>query len=174
MIGVMSDTHDNVKAAVASIKTLLREGVGMIVHLGDIVSLFTLSAMLSALDPGVDAFFVYGNNCGDKAGLREIAESHGARIADPPIELEVGGRRLLLLHGWGAGGLTLKMVEALALGGGWDGILYGHTHRADYRYIRGVLVLNPGEASGALTGRATVAVLDTETMKARILEVPEA
>jgi putative phosphoesterase len=172
LIGVMSDTHDNVRAAVASVKILQKEGVSMILHLGDIVSRFTLSAILSAMDPGVDSLFIYGNNCGEKSGLREIAESHGARILDPPVELEVGGRRLLLLHGWGPESLTLKVVEALALGGDWDGILYGHTHKVDYRYLRGVLILNPGEASGVLTGRATVAVLDTDTLKARILEVP--
>ena len=172
MIGVMSDTHDNVKAAVRAVRLLVEEGSDMIVHLGDIVSRFTLSAMLSAINHDVEAVFIYGNNCGEKMGLKEVAEQHGVKILDPPVELDAGGRRLLLLHGWGSEALTLRVVEALALGGAWDGVLYGHTHKADYRYLRGVLVLNPGEASGVLTGKATVALLDTDTMKARILEVP--
>jgi putative phosphoesterase len=174
LIGVMSDTHDNVRASVASVKVFQREGVEMIIHLGDIVSPFTLSAILSAVEPGVDTLFIYGNNCGEKTGLREVAVSRGARIVDPPVEVDVDGKHLLLLHGWGPEALTLKVVEALALGGDWDGILYGHTHKADYRYIRGVLILNPGEASGVLTGKATIAILDTDTLKARILEVPRA
>ena len=36
----------------------------------------------------------------------------------------------------------------------------------------GVLTLNPGECCGWLTGRCTVALLETETMAVEIVDVP--
>jgi putative phosphoesterase len=86
--------------------------------------------------------------------------------------VEAGGRRLLLLHGAGPAENTVAMVEALAASGRWDAVLYGHTHRVDNRRIGGVLVLNPGEACGCLTGRKTAAILDTDTLEAEIVELP--
>ncbi len=173
LVGVLSDTHDNVRLAVAAARMLVERGARLIVHLGDIVSPFTLAAIVGALPGDVEFRAVYGNNCGEKMRLREVAEASGAAISDPPVELELDGRRILLVHGWGSAGLTRRIVEALAASGSWDAVLYGHTHEVDYRYIRGILLLNPGEASGVLTGRATAALLDTETLRAWILEVPK-
>ncbi|MEB3816869.1 MAG: metallophosphoesterase [Desulfurococcales archaeon] len=171
LIGVLSDTHDNVVLAKRAVHLLLDLGATLIFHLGDIVSPFTLLAMASEASGRAAIRAVFGNNCGDKTQLRRVAESLGVEIEEPPREVVVNGRRILLLHGWGSPSDTRRIVYALARGGEWDAILYGHTHEVDYRYIQGVLVLNPGEASGVLHGKPTVALLDTETLKARILEV---
>jgi putative phosphoesterase len=172
LVGVMSDTHDAVARARRAARLLVEHGVELIIHLGDIVAPFTLKAILEEVGDRARLHALYGNNCGEKEGLRRVAEGMGAAISEPPLEMEAGGRRLLLLHGWGPADLTERIAESLALGGGWDAVLYGHTHRARLLYRRGVLILNPGEASGVLTGRATVALLDTRTLKAAILEVP--
>ncbi|MCK4687182.1 MAG: metallophosphoesterase family protein, partial [Candidatus Lokiarchaeota archaeon] len=54
----------------------------------------------------------------------------------------------------------------------FDIILFGHTHALmNKRYENGVLVVNPGELCGYLTGRATFAIVDTNKMEAEIIEL---
>ncbi len=170
LVGVVSDTHDNVWAARAAARLFRERGAELVIHLGDIVAPFTLRVFH---EEGIARLVaVYGNNCGERPGLARVAQAAGYEITDWPRELAIGGRRLLLLHGAGPAENTVAMVEALASSGRWDAVLYGHTHRVDNRRIGGVLVLNPGEACGCLTGRKTAAILDTDTLEAETVELP--
>jgi predicted phosphodiesterase len=47
-------------------------------------------------------------------------------------------------------------------------VVYGHTHKPDVRKNNGVLVVNPGETGGWLTGKSTVALLDPVSLEAEI------
>lgn len=169
LVGVMSDSHDNIENVVKTAKLFKEKNVGLVIHLGDIVSPFTLARLASELG-GVMIEAVFGNNCGEKPLLIKVAENFGAKIGDPPRVIEVGGRRLLLLHGSGDSSITVELAEALAASGRWDGVLYGHTHKADYRYFQGRLLLNPGEVAGVFND-PTVAIVDLETLKAKIYEL---
>ena len=52
-------------------------------------------------------------------------------------------------------------LDALAISGKFDAIIYGYTHEIDIR--KGpALVINPGECGGWLSGRRTVALWDVE------------
>jgi len=136
-----------------------REGVTVALHAGDIISPITekeFSRLRCRL------ICVFGNNDGEKLFLkekfREIGELHERKW-----EGEIGGRRVLLIH-------APDMLEALRESGAYDLIVYGHTHRAEVRCGR-TLVVNPGECGGWLTGRATVAIVDTDAMSAEIREL---
>ena len=170
LIGVISDTHDNVWAVRAAARLFREKGVELVIHLGDIVAPFTLKAFAEEGITRLEA--VYGNNCGERVGLNRVAGSLGYRIADWPRTLEAGGRRLLLLHGAGPAEDTIAAAEALAASGRWDAVLYGHTHRVDNRVVGSTLLLNPGEACGCLTGRRTAALLDTASLRAEVFEIP--
>jgi putative phosphoesterase len=51
----------------------------------------------------------------------------------------------------------------------YDVIIYGHVHEAK-AYKKGrTLIINPGEVCGYLTGKPSIAVLDTKSMEARII-----
>lgn len=169
LIGVLSDSHDNIENVVRAARLFREKGVGLVLHLGDIVAPFTLARLVAELG-GIKVRAVFGNNCGEKPLLLRVAENLGADISDPPRVLEIEGRRLLLTHGYGDVETTIEIVEALAASGKWDGVLYGHTHKADYRYLQGRLLLNPGEVAGVLE-EPTVAVVDTGTLKAKIYKV---
>ena len=172
LVGVVSDTHDNIAFARKAARLLLRRGAEVVIHLGDIVAPFTLEAFA---EEGVEKLIaVYGNNCGERLGLLRVAERHGYTIREPPYAVELGGRRLLLMHGQGPIEETVAVAESMALSGRFNAVLYGHTHRADNRVLNGTLLLNPGEACGCLTGRATAALLDLDTMTAEVVEVGEA
>ena len=169
LVGVMSDSHDAIRNVETAVNVFKREGVDVVIHLGDIVAPFTLARIASSL-AGARVEAVFGNNCGEKPLLIETARRFDVNIGDPPRVVNVGGRKLLLVHGFGSPEQTVELVEALALSGKWDGVLYGHTHKPDYRYVQGRLILNPGEVAGVF-GKPTVALLDTDTLRARIVEL---
>ena len=169
IIGVVSDTHDNQEAARRAARLLVERGAELVLHLGDIVAPFTLRRFSEESVKRLIA--VYGNNCGERLGLQRVAASLGYEIHEWPYTVEIAGRRILMLHGTGPAEKTRGFVEALAASGRYDAVLYGHTHEVDVRRIGSTLVLNPGEACGCLTGRKTIALLDTEAMEAEILEI---
>ena len=167
LIGVISDTHDNIEKIREAVNLLKNTGVDMVIHLGDYVAPFSLIELAGL---GVPVKGVFGNNDGEKSGLLAAASSLGFELHDQGYTLEVDGRRILLLHGFGSPDNTRELVYALASSGRWDAVLYGHTHQPDIRYIRGVLVLNPGTVSGILN-KPSMATLDTGRMTARVIEI---
>ena len=50
-------------------------------------------------------------------------------------------------------------------------VVHGHTHRAGVRREGKTLVVNPGEVCGYLYGRPTVAVLDTDKLEVKFVEL---
>ena len=63
-----------------------------------------------------------------------------------------------------------ETIEALAQSGNFDIVLSGHTHLiVNKKYENNVLVLNPGEACGYLTGKGSFAIVETEDLKAEII-----
>ena len=171
MVGVISDSHDNISNVRKALRVFSSKNVDAIIHLGDIVSPFTLKEVCST---GMKVYSVFGNNCGEKKLLLETAAKCGAVLSDPPLELELGSkeeRRLLLLHGFGSRELTLKIVRIIAASGEYDAVLYGHTHLPHLEKIGKTLVLNPGEVLGYLTGKPSVALLDLDALDARIVNL---
>ena len=170
---VVSDSHDREKKLLEYLDKLDtdRLGVEWLIHLGDIVSPFTLRRIAeAAARKGLRVVAVFGNNCGEKLGLLRVAGRYGVDLAEPPRTVELGGRRILLVHGFGSPDNTREIVYALADSGRWHAVLYGHTHEQDLAYRRGVLVLNPGEAAGALNP-PSVALLDLDTLRVRFVEL---
>ena len=164
---IISDTHDNLMAIDDLIRCLQARGYtyDSVVHLGDIISPFTLRKLINELKTPMIAIF--GNNDGDKSLLRSILPD----IADPPVSIELGGRRALLLHGFKSPEMTELFVESIANSGAFDIILYGHTHIARILRISGTLVVNPGTVSGYVSGKRTFAILDIEKMNAEIVDI---
>jgi len=53
----------------------------------------------------------------------------------------------------------------------YDVIVYGHTHEAKTYKKRRTLVINPGETCGYLTGKPTVAILNTQMLDVRVVSL---
>jgi len=159
-IGVISDTHDRLPTMRQALATFAREGVGAVLHAGDLVAPFA-AKLLSGRDlpRGAALHVVYGNNDGERAGLAAILP----QITDGPLRLRLAGVAVVMVHDETV--LTPAEVE------GADVVVVGHTHEPVNERRDGRLVLNPGEACGWVTGRCTAAVLDTETITARIIDL---
>jgi putative phosphoesterase len=158
MIGVMSDSHDNVTQIRKAVALFKDARCDLVLHAGDVIAPFA-ARELAAL--GCPRKAVFGNCDGEKQGLEMALEKFG-NIQDAPLLLTQGGRQILLVH-------YHFSVATYASSGKYDIIIFGHTHKPDIRREGTTLLLNPGEAGGWLTGKSTVALLNPEKQEAEIL-----
>ncbi len=89
MIGVISDTHDDLDSIRAALDLFSREGVNSIVHLGDLVSPFVIRE-LSKWNGRIDVLL--GNNEGE-ALVVKLGMELGLRFHTSPVELSLSGRK---------------------------------------------------------------------------------
>jgi len=169
VLGVVSDTHDSYEAAEKVSKVLAERGAEYLVHLGDFISPPVFRRVFASWKGR--GFAVAGNNDGEVELLLKAASDLGIVLRTYPYAIALGGRRIFLMHGFGGAEETREVAEAIARGGSFDLVLYGHTHIARAESVGGKLVLNPGEACGYLTGRRTAALVDLETMRAEIVDL---
>ncbi|GAI15288.1 unnamed protein product, partial [marine sediment metagenome] len=76
----------------------------------------------------------------------------------------INHKNIIILH-------EEKLIAALAESQKYEVIIYGHTHRTDLRKIGKTLIINPGECGGWLSGKSTIALLDLETLEAKIIKL---
>ena len=155
LIGVISDTHDNLPMTARACKLFAQRGVETILHAGDFVAPFAVRLLLKA---GIPLMAVFGNNDGERAGLLKACPA----IHSPPYSFELGGRTIVLAHD------AAELNDKVAAGA--DLVIQGHTHAPQVE-AGPPLLLNPGEAAGWLTGVGTCAVVDLTTLRVEMLEL---
>ena len=158
MIGVMSDSHDNVTMVRKAIALFKDAACDLVLHAGDVIAPFTAGELAGLLCP-VKA--VFGNCDGEKQGLEMALEKIG-EIKDAPLIFSHAGRQILLVH-------YHFSVATYAAAEKYDVIIFGHTHKAAVQKEGKTLLLNPGETGGWLTGKSTVALLDPEKLEAEVI-----
>jgi len=168
LLGVLSDSHDNLPMIEAAVKALEEAGVEHVLHCGDVISPFTV--------PHFRPFkgrmtVLLGNNDGDHLTLSRRFSELDIEVRLGPCRLTLDRLHILALHGYNGPDHTEKLARTLAAGKEYNAIIFGHTHRPLQEHRDDTLLLNPGEVCGYLTGQATVAVLDTETRKAEIINL---
>jgi len=164
LIGVMSDTHDNIMQTKKAVSCFNREGVEHVLHAGDLISPFMLDTLKEL---SVPLTAVFGNNDGDRSLLEKKSSAYPhLRIAGTFARIDAGGMRIALVHG-----NDRELLETLAGCTSLDLLVYGHTHRPEVREQLSLLIVNPGEVYGHLTGRSTVALVDTVKRSAEIVEI---
>ena len=158
LIGIMSDTHDNLPVILRAVEVFNERRVGHVIHAGDFTSPFTFRALKHL---ACDFTGIYGNNDGERVLLQKL--SH-ARIFTQPYILELANRKIVIMH-------EHQVVDALADSGHFDLVIYGHTHEPDIRKRGNTLIVNPGELSGWLHGTSTIAVADLATLSAELINL---
>jgi len=158
LIGIMSDTHDNIPLVKKAVELFNEKRVGYVIHAGDYTSPFTLKPFKELQ---CEYIGIFGNNDGDKLLLLERAEGN---IRNQPYIFTLKDRKIVVMH-------EHHVVDALADSGHFDLVIYGHTHKADVRKVKKTLVVNPGEVGTYLYGKATVALVDLATLEAEIVEL---
>lgn len=167
MIGVISDSHDNLPLLKKTIQELLEHRVELIIHLGDIISPFVVR-QLAEIVKNTPVVAVRGNNDGDIQQLKTLFDKYGWLFYSEPTIIEVENRKFLLMHGYNGIEFTESIARALLRSLSVDGVFYGHTHRYVLEEENNRILLNPGEVCGYLTGKSTYAILDTGSLKTQI------
>jgi uncharacterized protein len=158
IIGIISDTHDNMATLKKAVEYFNAKQVEHVIHAGDYVSPFTFRVL-----KGLNANFtgIFGNNDGDRLLLQQQS---GGMIHNQPYTFELAGRTIIVMH-------EHLIIAALVDSSHYDLVIYGHTHVPEVRKVRDTLIVNPGEASGWLYGRSTIAIANLSEMTAEIIEI---
>ena len=157
-IGVVSDTHNNLKNCQKIVELFNEANVERVVHTGDITQAKTLE-VFSHLDAPM--WGVFGNNDQERDALVSAITHFGFEFINPPLTLHWAEKRMVVVHD----PLELALVNPED----YDVILHGHTHRQTIEFEGDRLTFNPGECAGMMTGLNTIGVLDLADLKTDIL-----
>lgn len=162
IIGLISDTHDNVPYIKKAVTRLKEERVKLVLHAGDYIAPFTAKPY-AELD--VPLIGVFGNNCAETELLQKVYSEVGGDLRGYFTEVEADRLKIALFHG------HRKQDIDQAKQGDYDVVVRGHSHRASISEENGVLVVNPGEVCGYVSGTNSIGFLDTEKRFAWIVEL---
>jgi putative phosphoesterase len=143
----------------AAVALFNKERVDLVVHAGDFISPITADQFVHLDAPFIG---VFGNNDGERLYLTKRFEKIGVIYPDHH-QFEFAGKRGVIMH-------EPKFIDALVKSDLYDLVVYGHTHEIDIREGK-TTVVNPGEACGWISGRATVVILDSDTMQPRVIDL---
>lgn len=174
-LGIISDTHDRLDTLPPAVSIFQKHQVDAIIHCGDWVAPSTLEFFQETLgDWQVTVYSVFGNNEGD---IKRLVERNSV-LKNPVkfalkivMELEFNHRHLAIFHGH-----DQVILRALVKSGEYNVVFTGHTHVSRNEIVGRTLVVNPGSTSytraSQITDQASVAVYDTTTNTAEIIELP--
>jgi hypothetical protein len=164
LIGLISDTHDNLPLVEKAVNRLNEEKVELVLHAGDYTSPFTIPKFKALKCTLVG---VFGNNDGDHELLRKrFSETQNCEVRGRFTEIDASGFKIALHHGE-----ETDLQNALVNCGGFDCVVSGHTHIAINKAKGKTLVVSPGEVCGYLYGKPSLALLDTDKREARIIQL---
>lgn len=164
LIGLMADTHDNLPLVDKAVTKLNEANVELTLHAGDFVAPFVVRRFKGLKSKLIG---VFGNNDGDHVLLkRRFSEYKNLEMRGTFAEIVVGGVKIALLHGSEG-----ELLEALVNSGYFDFVVHGHSHNAESYWKGKTFVVNPGEVCGYLSGRSTIALLDTEKREVKMVEL---
>lgn len=155
-IGIISDTHDNLPNVRKATEIFNSHRVSLVIHCGDFVAPFTLSALKDLQCPLIG---VFGNCDGEREYLLTQADKFNFSIYQPPYVVTINDKRIFITH------------KLMTPNENFDILIYGHTHKPEIKYQQKdtKLIINSGEACGWVFNNATIAILNLQTYKAEIV-----
>jgi uncharacterized protein len=152
LIGVISDTHDNLLLIENAINHLNNKRVDLVLHAGDYVAPFVIPKfqLLNCKLIGV-----FGNNDGDHELLKKrFSETSNCTVHERFAAITLDDYKIALLHGD-----ELELLNVLIETKYFNAIIHGHSHLKGIQTKGKTLIINPGELCGYLTGKSTIALL---------------
>jgi len=155
-IGVISDTHGEVRLTRQALDILDTFQVDLTLHCGDV------GCEVVPLLSGRQVHLVAGNT-DDLDSLRAAIVDPEHTLHDQFGTLEIEGCRVAFLHGH-----DVKLLRHTIHSGDWDLVCHGHTHAFSSSREGSTLVLNPGAVSR--TSSPSMAVVELPSLK--VTEIP--
>jgi putative phosphoesterase len=157
-IGILSDTHDQVRRTKSAVAMLVEGGAESLIHCGDL----TIAEVVHECSV-LPCYFVFGNCDFDRGGLRQAIDQVGGACLDRGGLISLGGRRLAVTHG--DSDQELRRLAALEP----DYLFSGHTHLASDVLKGPTRWINPGALHRASVW--TVALLDLASNHVSLLSI---
>jgi uncharacterized protein len=162
LIGIMSDTHNDMEAMKIAIAIFQSRGIKTVIHAGDITS----PRMLHYLKD-FECYMVLGN--GDLIDSEEIdvkANELGMRPVNLKVEFDLAGKKFLVFHGH-----DVPMYREAVASGKYNYIIKGHTHHFENYVSNDCRIINPGAVYSH--DESSIAILDIETGKVEKIDLEE-
>ncbi len=150
VIGIVGDTHNNLKNISKIIEIFNKEKVELVIHTGDI----TLPKSLRAFQKlNCKLVGVFGNNdIEEKKGLIEVSKEFECDIYEEPYFFKLQNKKICILH-------HPELINESLLNKS-DFIFHGHTHRYRNEIIMNTIVFNPGECAGFMKNKNQIGIID--------------
>ena len=158
LIGVVSDTHNNLKNIETIISLFNDEGISLVIHTGDITNANSLDKF-SKLNGKLIG--VYGNNDRNEIGLKEAANNNNFLFQEPPNLISLCKRKIAIFH-------EPNIIEDfLSRNENIDLVVHGHTHRYRHEIRNDILFFNPGESAGMQEGKNAIGLINLQSLEAK-------
>ena len=155
-----ADVHDHLDNLRKVVDLFNDRACDCVLFAGDLVSTFAVPPLRKLDCP---FFGCFGDNEGNRPGLLAGMSIVGKLQEAPALYVLEDGTRAVLVH---------MERQIRGFDEPFDVAVCGHTHKPSLRRDdKGRLWINPGETSGWTFRNPTVALLETETMQAEILEL---
>jgi len=174
-IGIISDIHDNLRAADKALKALSSRNVELLINCGDFTSPFTMRifanvkvlvrSVLGNGDPDIEKF---------QYQLQNLDILKNLKLDIQPIlqDFKVDGKRIAVVHGDDE-----NLIKFLIESQKFDLFCRGHNHQPDIKQVGKTLIVNPGSLVGFMIEKGamsrTVAVYDTLKDRAELIDIDE-
>lgn len=151
LVGVISDSHDNLKNVNKLIKIFKEKNIDCIIHCGDFCAPFILKALDKFEKP---VHLVFGNT-NDLFNSTKICEnSNNLKLYGNTASFEIDGKKVCVNH-------YPDIARAFAMTKDYDIVFYGHSHIKNKEKINNCLLVNPGEL-GNIKNNPTYVIWNTE------------
>lgn len=162
LIGILSDTHNNLKNLNLALGIFQSRGIQTLIHCGDLTGVEVAQAM-----DGFQVICVLGN--GDTAS-GEVRATLLAQNPENYVGLQYTGRiddtRIAATHGHLPG-----LVDELTHSGQYDYVFKGHSHQHQDARIGFTRLINPGALGGLHREARQICILDLNSGKAEFILV---
>jgi putative phosphoesterase len=156
LAALAADSHDNLPLIARAVEVCRQRKAEVLFHAGDFIAPFAAKVWVTFAGP---IFAVFGNNDGERAGLRQVLPG----LKNGPHLFRVGDREVLVSHR--EEDLTEALVAQANL------VLVGHTHRRKVEARGQAVLVNPGEVGAWLTGQASLALVELETLAVELVDL---
>lgn len=161
LIGIVSDTHEDVRMIRKAVAIFKQHAPSLVIHCGDIISPPVLEQFT-----GLHMKFVYGNNDGERSGLKKKCSELGFDEIDDTLIFEFAGKSFFVNHG-----TRNRVIDEAIVSQAYDYVLHGHTHIQRNELHGRTRVINPGALFSAAD--YSIAFLAPDTGSVEFVEVPE-
>lgn len=134
IIGIVSDTHEHTRIILKAVKLFKERSPDLVIHCGDIISPPVLERFA-----GLPLKVVFGNNDGERSGLKKKCAELGFEEIMDELSFEFSGKQFFVYHGTNPA-VVQRAIDTQS----YDYILHGHTHIQRNEVIGRTRVINPG------------------------------